>query len=67
MRGSYAAGCCLPRARALRLAGKPCGGIIVNMANGEMISEIAGRARDGAGEAGRNPAEVPSPEPKAWR
>jgi alkanesulfonate monooxygenase SsuD/methylene tetrahydromethanopterin reductase-like flavin-dependent oxidoreductase (luciferase family) len=40
------------------LAGKLCGGVMINMANGEMISEIAGHVRAGAREAGRNPAGV---------
>jgi len=40
------------------LAGKLCGGIVINMANGEMISEIAENARAGAKDAGRDPADV---------
>lgn len=39
-----------------RLAGKLCGGVVINMANGEMISEIAENVRAGAREAGRDPA-----------
>jgi alkanesulfonate monooxygenase SsuD/methylene tetrahydromethanopterin reductase-like flavin-dependent oxidoreductase (luciferase family) len=41
-----------------RVAGKLCGGVMINMANGEMISEIVGSVRDGAREAGRDPADV---------
>jgi alkanesulfonate monooxygenase SsuD/methylene tetrahydromethanopterin reductase-like flavin-dependent oxidoreductase (luciferase family) len=41
-----------------KVAGKLCGGIMINMANGEMISEIVGNVRDGAREAGRDPAEI---------
>lgn len=41
-----------------RVAGKLCGGVMINMANGEMISEIAENVRDGAREAGRDPAAI---------
>ena len=41
-----------------RLAGKLCGGVMINMANGEMISEIAENVRLGAKEAGRDPADI---------
>jgi alkanesulfonate monooxygenase SsuD/methylene tetrahydromethanopterin reductase-like flavin-dependent oxidoreductase (luciferase family) len=40
------------------VAGKLCGGIMINMADGEMIAEIVGNARDGAREAGRDPADI---------
>jgi alkanesulfonate monooxygenase SsuD/methylene tetrahydromethanopterin reductase-like flavin-dependent oxidoreductase (luciferase family) len=40
------------------LAGKLCGGVIINMANGAMISEIADNVRSGAKEAGRDPAGI---------
>jgi alkanesulfonate monooxygenase SsuD/methylene tetrahydromethanopterin reductase-like flavin-dependent oxidoreductase (luciferase family) len=41
-----------------RLAGKLCGGVMINMANREMISEIASNVREGAREAGRDLAEI---------
>lgn len=41
-----------------KLAGKLCGGVMLNMANGEMIEEIVGNVREGAREAGRDPARV---------
>lgn len=41
-----------------RVAGKLCGGVMINMANGEMISEIAANVRAGAREAGRDPADI---------
>lgn len=41
-----------------KLAGKLCGGVVINMANGEMISEILSNVRDGAKEAGRNPDDI---------
>ena len=41
-----------------RLAGKLCGGVMINMANGEMISEIAENVRLGAKEAGRDPSDI---------
>jgi alkanesulfonate monooxygenase SsuD/methylene tetrahydromethanopterin reductase-like flavin-dependent oxidoreductase (luciferase family) len=41
-----------------KVAGKLCGGVMINMANGEMISEIAENVREGASEAGRNPADI---------
>ncbi len=41
-----------------RLAGSLCGGVIINMANGDMIREIADNVREGARAAGRNPTEV---------
>ena len=41
-----------------KLAGKLCGGVMINMANGEMISEIAENVRLGAKEAGRDPADI---------
>jgi alkanesulfonate monooxygenase SsuD/methylene tetrahydromethanopterin reductase-like flavin-dependent oxidoreductase (luciferase family) len=41
-----------------RLAGKLCGGVVINMANGEMISEIADNVRAGAKEAGRDPDAI---------
>jgi len=41
-----------------RLAGKLCGGVMINMATGEMISEIAENVRDGAKEAGRDPDDI---------
>jgi alkanesulfonate monooxygenase SsuD/methylene tetrahydromethanopterin reductase-like flavin-dependent oxidoreductase (luciferase family) len=41
-----------------RLAGKFCGGVMINMANGEMISEIAENVRVGAKEAGRDPDDI---------
>jgi alkanesulfonate monooxygenase SsuD/methylene tetrahydromethanopterin reductase-like flavin-dependent oxidoreductase (luciferase family) len=41
-----------------KIAGKLCGGVMINMANGEMISEIAENVRDGAREAGRDPAAI---------
>lgn len=40
------------------LAGKLCGGVVINLANGEMISEIAENVRAGAKEAGRDPASI---------
>jgi alkanesulfonate monooxygenase SsuD/methylene tetrahydromethanopterin reductase-like flavin-dependent oxidoreductase (luciferase family) len=40
------------------LAGKLCGGVIINMANGAMISQIVDSVRAGAKEAGRDPAEI---------
>ncbi len=41
-----------------RLAGKLCGGIIINMANGEMIAEIVKNFEQGAREAGRDPSQL---------
>lgn len=41
-----------------RVAGKLCSGVMINMANGEMISEIAGNVRDGARQAGRDPGDI---------
>jgi alkanesulfonate monooxygenase SsuD/methylene tetrahydromethanopterin reductase-like flavin-dependent oxidoreductase (luciferase family) len=41
-----------------KLAGKLCGGVMINMANGEMISEITENVRLGAKEAGRDPADI---------
>ncbi len=41
-----------------KLAGKLCGGVMINMADGPMIEEIVGNVREGAREAGRNPADI---------
>jgi alkanesulfonate monooxygenase SsuD/methylene tetrahydromethanopterin reductase-like flavin-dependent oxidoreductase (luciferase family) len=41
-----------------KVAGKLCGGVVINMANGEMISEIAENVRAGAKEAGRDPDSI---------
>ncbi|HLI15872.1 MAG TPA: LLM class flavin-dependent oxidoreductase [Acidimicrobiales bacterium] len=41
-----------------RLAGKLCGGIIINMANGDMIAEIVKSFHEGAREAGRDPSQL---------
>jgi alkanesulfonate monooxygenase SsuD/methylene tetrahydromethanopterin reductase-like flavin-dependent oxidoreductase (luciferase family) len=41
-----------------KVAGKLCGGVMINMANGEMISEIASNVREGARETGRDLAEI---------
>lgn len=40
------------------LAGKLCGGVVINMANGEMVREIAENVRAGAKEAGRDPDDI---------
>jgi alkanesulfonate monooxygenase SsuD/methylene tetrahydromethanopterin reductase-like flavin-dependent oxidoreductase (luciferase family) len=41
-----------------KLAGKLCGGVMINMANGEMIEEIVNHVHEGAREAGRDVREV---------
>ena len=41
-----------------KLAGKLCGGVMINMANGEMIREIVSNVHEGARVAGRDLSEV---------
>ena len=41
-----------------RLAGRITNGVIINMANPPMIRELVGRVRQGATDAGRDPASV---------
>lgn len=41
-----------------RLAGRHADGILVNMANPQMLREIVGRVRQGAIDAGRNPDDL---------